>query len=291
MANYDKKRFYWLQLKEDFFEDDAISWLEEQENGKDYVLFYLKLCLKSLKSDGVLYRTVGSMLIPYDAKKLAELTKTNIDTVINALKLLNSIGLISIYDNGAIFMEQISGMVGSQSIGAFKKQQQRRVTSEKIPKIAEGGQGVDKCPPKLELELEKELENKDKVKELYILPGANSSEQEEPPADNSEEPSTDNTVITLLLNDNSEYPISESTVKEFEELYPAVDIMQELRNMKGWLKNNPKRRKTKSGIMRFVNSWLAKEQNKGGNSNDGAHRGSTQESTTTSNERQLGTYI
>ena len=58
MSNYDKEtKFYWLQLKEDFFEDDAIEWLEEQKpNGRDYAYFYLKLCLKSLKSNGILIR-------------------------------------------------------------------------------------------------------------------------------------------------------------------------------------------------------------------------------------------
>lgn len=51
MSKYEKDRkFYWLQLKEDFFDEDSISWLEEQENGKEYSLFYLKLCLKSLKT-------------------------------------------------------------------------------------------------------------------------------------------------------------------------------------------------------------------------------------------------
>lgn len=70
------KKYYWLKLKEDFFEEDAISWIEEQENGKDYCLFYLKLCLKSLKTNGLLIRNVGSMLVPYDVKTLARLTNT-----------------------------------------------------------------------------------------------------------------------------------------------------------------------------------------------------------------------
>ena len=39
-------KYYWLKLKEDFFEDDVINWIEVQPNGKDYCLFYLKLCLK-----------------------------------------------------------------------------------------------------------------------------------------------------------------------------------------------------------------------------------------------------
>ena len=66
MSKYEKDRkFYWLQLKEDFFDEDAISWIEEQENGEKYSLFYLKLCLKSLKTKGILIRQVGNMLVPY----------------------------------------------------------------------------------------------------------------------------------------------------------------------------------------------------------------------------------
>lgn len=68
--------------------------------------------------------------------------------------------------------------------------------------------------------------------------------------------------ITLSLNNNTEYEITSELLKEFKELYPAVDVEQELRNMKAWCLSNPKKRKTKSGILRFVNSWLSKEQNK-----------------------------
>lgn len=71
-------------------------------------------------------------------------------------------------------------------------------------------------------------------------------------------------VITLLLNTGEEYPIVQSNVNEWAELYPAVDIIQELRNMKGWLITNQRKRKTKGGILRFINSWLAKKQDKGG---------------------------
>ena len=62
MSMSDSKRYFWLKLKEDFFNDEAIDWLEEQKNGKEYVLFYLKLYLKSLQNEGVLIRTVGNIL-------------------------------------------------------------------------------------------------------------------------------------------------------------------------------------------------------------------------------------
>lgn len=72
------------------------------------------------------------------------------------------------------------------------------------------------------------------------------------------------TVICLALNDKSEYPITEQQTQQWAELFPAVDILQELRKMKGWLDANPTKRKTKKGILRFVNTWLSKEQDKGG---------------------------
>lgn len=71
-------------------------------------------------------------------------------------------------------------------------------------------------------------------------------------------------VIELILNDKSAYPITQIDIDEWHSLYPAVDVMQELRKMKGWLDSNPTKRKTSRGIKRFVNSWLAKEQDKGG---------------------------
>lgn len=80
-------------------------------------------------------------------------------------------------------------------------------------------------------------------------------------------------VLSLTLNDKSEYPIFASDIAEYQELYPAVNVSQEFRNMKGWLNANPAKRKTKSGIKRFISGWLAREQNKprGGMNNSGSY--------------------
>lgn len=131
MSTYNKEiKFFWLQLKEDFFDDDAIQWLEEQEpNGRDYAYFYLKLCAKSLKTNGILMRNVGEILIPYDNNKLAELTKMDFDTVTVAMELLKKIGLVKILDNGEIYLNQIENLIGKTSVGAFKKQQQRLLSA------------------------------------------------------------------------------------------------------------------------------------------------------------------
>lgn len=173
MTKYEKdKKFYWLQIKEDFFEEDSIAWLEEQENGERYSLFYLKLCLKSLKTKGILIRKVGNLLVPYDKTRLAEITRTDVDTVVIAMELLQKIGLVKILSNGEIYCTQVENMIGEKSIGAFKKQQQRLLAKEG----QENGQKVDKrvdnCPTEIEIELdieiEQELEEKmQKVVDVY----------------------------------------------------------------------------------------------------------------------------
>lgn len=160
MAKYDSTKFYWLQLREDFFDEDAIDWLEEQPNGKEYSLFYLKLCVKSLRTNGVLIRRVGNMLLPYDHVKLGELTKTSPDTVIVAMNLLLQIGLVERLENGELYLTQVENMIGSQSKGAFKKQQQ---IARRNVNLIEGGARVEKNPPDIDIEIEKEIEiDKDK---------------------------------------------------------------------------------------------------------------------------------
>ena len=77
-----------------------------------------------------------------------------------------------------------------------------------------------------------------------------------------EEPS----VIGFLLNDGSEYGISRRQVDEFQRLFPAIDAMQELRNLTAWCLGNKPQRKTRSGAMRFVTNWLSRAQNRGGSS-------------------------
>lgn len=71
-------------------------------------------------------------------------------------------------------------------------------------------------------------------------------------------------VITLPLNTGAEYPVYQALVDEWQALYPAVDVMQELRKMRAWADANKSKRKTKAGIKRFCVNWLNKAQDSGG---------------------------
>jgi hypothetical protein len=79
----------------------------------------------------------------------------------------------------------------------------------------------------------------------------------------SETLSPDDLAGTLPLNDGTDYQVSKVEIAEWKNLYPAVDVMQECREMKGWLSAHPARRKTRRGILKFVHSWLSREQDKG----------------------------
>lgn len=71
-------------------------------------------------------------------------------------------------------------------------------------------------------------------------------------------------VISLPLNDGTFFDVSENDRAKWSQLYPNVDVLQQLRNMAGWCDANPAKRKTRGGIKRFITAWLAREQDKGG---------------------------
>lgn len=155
MSDKQKKRYYWLKLKENFFEEDTIEWLEEQPNGKEYCLFYLKLCLKSLKTEGILVRNVGNMMIPYDPESLAKLTNSSADTVKVAMDLFHKIGLIQIMDGGEIYLNQLNELVGSETEYAIQKRLQR-AKEDNVQKLS--GKGRLELEKEIEKELDKDIE-------------------------------------------------------------------------------------------------------------------------------------
>lgn len=262
MAKSDKK-YYWLRLQKDFFKRHDIRIVESMPNGKDYILFYLKVICESANHGGNLR---FSETIPYSEEMLATITNTNVDVVRNAIKIFQELNMIEVLDNGTYFMHEVQNMVGYETEWAIKKREYRKkVNAQNVLqsennaiKALKGGQYEDnvlnvktnkgQCPKKEDnVRQEKEIE-----KEIEI--DINNNIHEPTPI----EPS----IITITLNDKSEYPIYQSMIDEWNELYPNVDVLQELRKMKGWSNANPAKRKTKKGIQRFINAWLAREQDK-----------------------------
>lgn len=56
------------------------------------------------------------------------------------------------------------------------------------------------------------------------------------------------------------FPVPESKIEEWQASYPGVDVRQQLRAMRQWSFDNRAKRKTKTGMLKFINGWLAREQ-------------------------------
>jgi hypothetical protein len=71
-------------------------------------------------------------------------------------------------------------------------------------------------------------------------------------------------AVSIPLVDKTEYHVSQSQLADWQATYPAVNVLQELREMRTWSVANPTKRKTHRGIASFIVRWLAGEQDKGG---------------------------
>ena len=111
-----ERKYYWIKLKKDFMNSDAVDFLMSQKNGAEYVVLYQMLCLMTVKTNGKLERQLNEVIIPYDAEKIQRDTKYfNIDTVRNALQLYIHLGLIYKDDNGCLSIADYENLVGVES--------------------------------------------------------------------------------------------------------------------------------------------------------------------------------
>ena len=67
----------------------------------------------------------------------------------------------------------------------------------------------------------------------------------------------------IPLVDGTDFRITEKELAEWKKAFPAVNVEQELREMRAWCLANPTMKKTRRGVRRFINSWLSREQDKG----------------------------
>lgn len=151
----DNKKYYYMRLKEGFFDEDAIKLLEAMPDGYLYSNILLKLYLKSLKNNGKL---TYNDRIPYNAAALATITRHQIGTVEKALEIFQDMDLIEILDNGAIYMLDIQNLIGKSSTEADRKKEYRaRIEAEKAQLLGIG-QMSGQTPPEIEIEIEIEKE-------------------------------------------------------------------------------------------------------------------------------------
>lgn len=176
----DSKRYYYLKLKENFFDSDEMILLESMTDGYLYGNILLKLYLRSLKTEGKL---MVNDHIPFNPQMLAHVTRHQVGTVEKALDVFRQLGLVEVLDSGVIYMLDIQNFIGESSTEADrirnyrnrinKEKNQNQIESEKTNPVQMYVQMYDKCTPEyrdksIELDLELELE-KEKEKETDVV--------------------------------------------------------------------------------------------------------------------------
>lgn len=257
------KRYYWLKLPDDFFRQKPIKKLRRIAGGDTYTIIYLKMLLVSLKNEGKLF--FDGVEENFTEEIALELDEEE-ENVKVTVQFLMAQGLLQLIDESEYELTECSRMVGSESASA---ERMRRLRDKKTSQCDIGVTQqlhLSDVEKEIEIDKDKEIENK------YICPEVNSGQPQpkaeiEPSCSKAElkvetEPAQADVFIKLPLINGDDYLVTKEYVKELKELYPAVDVEQALRNMRGWLDSNPRNKKTPRGIKRFITSWISREQDK-----------------------------
>ena len=144
----DNRKYYYLKLKENYFDDDSIVLLESMQDGVLYSNILLKLYLKSLKHGGRLQLDED---IPYTAQMIATITRQQIGTVERALQIFLKLGLVEVLDSGTFYMSNIELLIGQSSTEAERKRAARLQNKALSAPRTNGGHLSDIRPPEIEM--------------------------------------------------------------------------------------------------------------------------------------------
>ena len=169
----ENRRFYYLKLKENFYNSETMVVLESMPDGLLYSNLLLKMYLMSLKSGGILMLNEH---LPHTVQTIATFTRHQIGTVERAIKVFMEFGLVEVLTDGAFYMADIQLLIGQSSTeGERKKRERSRLQRQKL--LPSGGvdicppnSRVDKCPPILEKEKDIELDTDREIEGGRITP-------------------------------------------------------------------------------------------------------------------------
>lgn len=249
----ENKKYYWLKLKETFFDSEEMKILESMENGTIYQNLYLKICLISLKSNGAL---LFKDMIPYNLDMIATITRTNKDIVRAGLQVFQQLKLITIADNEIIYMTDIQTLIGKSSTESDRVSKYRKTLKDNSNNSIENQEescnnSVEKLQesyasdtPEIEREKEKDTD-KDTDKD---------TEREKEPLANDE--------VEILLNHTQFL-----SFEDFEKVYifwftkltgKPITLLNQTVSARGenfekldWLKKNFEARRVHAGIAIF----------------------------------------
>lgn len=168
------KKYYWIKLKNNFFDEPTIDFLLSQKNGCEYIVLYQMLCLKTSNNNGVLATEIGEMIVPYDVEKIARDTKYfDVDTIMIAMDLYRKLGLIYESQEGVLSISNFEEMVGGETSSAkrvreYRERQKALQCNENVTeeKLQEELQCNNEVTQEIEIEFRDRDKSIDKDKEI-----------------------------------------------------------------------------------------------------------------------------
>jgi predicted phage replisome organizer len=162
----DNKKYYYLKLKDNFFDGEEMIILQNMQDGYLYSDILFKMYLRSLKNEGKL---MFNDLIPYTPQVLAQIVRHQVGTVEKAIDIFNKLGLIELMDDGAIYMLHIQNFIGHSSSEAdrqraYQKKIKEEKSQKKITCKKSNKESNRKTTPEIEIEIEIEKEKEIELK-------------------------------------------------------------------------------------------------------------------------------
>lgn len=155
MIKIDSKKYYYLKLKDNFFDSDEMIVLENMPDGFLYVNILLKLYLRSLKNEGKL---MFNDRIAFNPVILAQVTRHNVGVIEKALKIFKELGLIDILDNGAIYLLDIQNFIGQSTTEADRIRKYRKKIDTEKESVQLLQHMSEKSTPQIELVVKEKKE-------------------------------------------------------------------------------------------------------------------------------------
>ncbi|WP_288695323.1 phage replisome organizer N-terminal domain-containing protein [uncultured Brachyspira sp.] len=245
----ENKKYYWLKLKETFFDSEEMKILESMENGTIYQNLYLKICLISLKSNGAL---LFKDMIPYNLDMIATITRTNKDIVRAGLQVFQQLKLITIADNEIIYMTDIQTLIGKSSTEIDRVSKYRKTLKDNSNNSIENQE--ESCNNSVEKLQESYASDTPEIEREKEKDTDKDTEREKEPLANDE--------VEILLNHTQFL-----SFEDFEKVYifwftkltgKPITLLNQTVSARGenfekldWLKKNFEARRVHAGIAIF----------------------------------------
>lgn len=149
----ENKKYYWLKLKENFFEEKHIKYLRTLPDGDKLVIVYQKMQLKSLRTEGFIKY---DQILPSNVEELAMILDEDTNAVRLAISALVKSGAVEILDDGSFYMLAMQDLIGKEGASAERVRKFR----DRQKKLAlPCNTDVTKCNTEIEIELEIEKDS------------------------------------------------------------------------------------------------------------------------------------